>query len=161
MGKLTILALRIVIALALAGSLLVQVVMMPLIWADLEGTPDGLRALFISILVLGIITMQVSAVCIWQLLTMVRRGSVFSPGAFKYVDVVIGAITAASLLTFSLAVLLAPGDVAPGIVGLICGAALVIAGVALLVLVLRALLAQAVAREVEARQLRSELNEVI
>ena len=50
---------------------------------------------------------------------------------------------------------------APGIVGLICGAALVIAGVALIVLVLRMLLAQAVAREVEAQRLRTELNEVI
>lgn len=161
MGTLTILALRIVLALALAGSLFVQVVMMPLIWADLDGTEDWLRALFITILVLGVVTLQVTAICVWQLLTMVRRGSVFSPAAFKYVDVVIGAITAASLLTFSIAVLLAPGDVAPGIVGLICGAALVIAGVALIVLVLRMLLAQAVAREVEAQRLRTELNEVI
>lgn len=161
MGTSTILALRIVIALALAGSLFVQVVMMPLIWVDLEGAALWDRIAFISILVLGIVTMQVSAVCIWQLLTMVRRGSVFSAAAFRYVDVVIGAIAAASALTFLLAVLLAPGDVAPGIVGLICGAALVIAGVALIVLVLRALLAQAVDREVEAERLRSELNEVI
>ena len=161
MGNLTILALRIVIALALAGSLFVQVVMMPLVWADLDGAADGERIAFITILVLGIVTMQVSAVCIWQLLTLVRRGSVFSTAAFAYVDVVIGAIAAASVLTFLLAVLLVPGEVAPGIVGLICGAALVIAGVALIVLVLRALLAQAVAREVEADRLRSELNEVI
>lgn len=161
MGKLTVLALRIVIALALAGSLVVQIVMMPLVWADLDEAEEWGRIAFIVILVLGIITMQVSAVCIWQLLTMVRKGSVFSSAAFKYVDVVIGAIAAASVLTFLLAVLLAPGDVAPGIVGLICGAALVIAGVALIVLVLRTLLAQAVAREIEAQRLRSELNEVI
>lgn len=161
MGQFTILALRIVLILALAGSLVVQVVMMPLIWADLEGTEDWLRALFIAILVLGIVTMQVSAVCIWQLLTMVKRGSVFSPAAFRYVDVMIGAITVAAILVFLIAVLMAPGDVAPGIVGLICGAALVLGGVALIVLVLRMLLAQAVAREVEARKLRSELSEVI
>ena len=37
MGKWTILVLRVVIALALAGSLLVQFVMMPVIWADLDG----------------------------------------------------------------------------------------------------------------------------
>ncbi|MET1043241.1 MAG: DUF2975 domain-containing protein [Microbacteriaceae bacterium] len=161
MGKLTILALRIVIALALVGSLAVQIVMMPLVWADLEGTEDRIRVLFIGILVLGILTMQVSAVCVWRLLTMVRRGSVFTRAAFRYVDIIIGAIATASLLTFLLAVLLAPGDAAPGIVGLICGAALVVAGVALIVLVLRMLLAQAVAREIEAQQLRSELNEVI
>ncbi|MET0932166.1 MAG: DUF2975 domain-containing protein [Mycetocola sp.] len=161
MGNLTILALRIVIALALVGSLAVQILMMPLVWADLEGTEDRIRVLLVGILILGIMTMQVSAICVWRLLTMVRRGSVFTRAAFRYVDIIIVAIAAGSLLTFLLAVLLAPGDAAPGIVGLICGAALVIAGVALIVLVLRALLAQAVAREIEAQQLRSELNEVI
>lgn len=161
MGNLTILALRIVLALALAGSLAVQVLMMPLVWADLEGTDDRIRVLLLGILILGIVTMQVSAICVWILLTMVRRGSVFTPGAFRYVDIIIGSIATGALLTFLLAVLLAPGDAAPGIVGLICGAALVIGGVALIVLVLRMLLAQAVAREIEAQQLRSELNEVI
>jgi hypothetical protein len=161
MGKLLILALRIVIVLALIGSLGVQILMMPLVWVDLEGTDDWVRALLVGILVLGILTMQVSAVCVWRLLTMVSKGSVFTRGAFRYVDIIIAAIATGSLLMFSLAVLLAPGDAAPGIVGLICGAALVIAGVALIVLVLRALLAQAVAREIEAQELRSELNEVI
>jgi hypothetical protein len=161
MGKVTIVALRVVIMLALIGSLAIQILMMPLVWADLEGTEDRIRVLLIGILVLGILTMQVSAVCVWRLLTMVRRGSVFTRAAFRYVDVIIGAIATGSLLMFLLAVLLAPGDAAPGIVGLICGAALVIAGVALIVLVLRTLLAQAVAREIEAQQLRSELNEVI
>ena len=62
---------------------------------------------------------------------------------------------------FGIAVILAPGDIAPGIVLLICGASLMIGGVALLVLVMRALLAQAVERDVEAARLRSELDEVI
>jgi hypothetical protein len=161
MGRVTILALRIVIVLAVVGSVGVQIRMMPLVWADLEGIEDRIRVLLLGILILGIMTMQVSAVCVWRLLTMVRRGSVFTPAAFRYVDVIIGAIAMASLLTFLLAILLAPGDVAPGIVGLLCGAALVIAGVVLIVLVLRALLTQAVAREIEAQQLRAELNEVI
>jgi len=161
MGKLTILALRIVIALALAGSLLVQIVMMPVIWADLEDTEPWMRISFIVLLVLFVVTLQVSAVCIWRLLTMVRRGSVFSVAAFRYVDVIIGAVATASIVIFLIAVLLAPGDAAPGIVGLICGASLVTAGIALLVLVMRMLLAQAVARETEARQLRSELDGVI
>jgi len=161
MGKLTILALRVVIALALAGSLLVQIVMMPVIWADLEGAEQWMRIAFIVLLVLFIVTLQVSAVCIWQLLTMVRRGSVFSSAAFRYVDVIIGAVATASVVIFLIAVLLAPGDAAPGIVGLICGASLVTAGIALLVLVMRMLLAQAVARETEARHLRTELDGVI
>lgn len=162
MGNLTVLALRIVLAISLAGSLFVQSVMVPLLWIDLDEAPPGVRLPVVVIVVLGIVTMQVSAVCVWQLLTMVRRGTVFSHAAFRYVDIVIGAIAAASVLTFCLAVTLAPGEaVAPGVVLLICGLSLVVAGVALIVLVLRMLLAKAVALDAEAHQLQSELDEVI
>lgn len=165
MGKLTVLALRIVLALVLIGTLYVQVVMMPLLATDLEEFgPDsaGRRAALVAIPVLGIVTVQVTLVCVWRLLTMVRKGTVFSDRAFRYVDIIFGAVTAASLLMFGLAVVLAPGEaVAPGIVLLVCGASLMIAGAALIVLVLRALLAQAVAREAEAHRLRTELDEVI
>ena len=99
---------------------------------------------------------------------MVRRGTVFSNAAFRYVDVVIGALVAAAVLMFGVAVLMAslnwvtPEDaVAPGIVLLVCG---IVAGIfcgALIVLVLRMLLAQAVATDVEAAKMRAELDEVI
>jgi len=162
MGKLTVLALRIVLAIALAGSLFVQAVMVPLFWVDLEEAPAGVRVPVVVIVLLGIVTMQVTAVCVWRLLTMVRRGTVFSHAAFRYVDIVIGAIAAASILPLGLAVTLAPGEaVPPGMVLLICGASLIVAGVALVVLVLRMLLAQAVARDAEAHHLRAELDEVI
>ena len=162
MGHLPLLALRVVLAAALAGSLFVQTVMVPLLWADLDEAPAGVRVPVVVIVVLGVVTMQVTGVCVWRLLTMVRRGTVFSHAAFRYVDVVIGAVAAASLLTFGLAVTLAPGEaVAPGIVLLICGVSLVVAGVALIVLVLRMLLAQAVARDAEAHHLQAELDEVI
>jgi len=160
-----VLTLRIVLAMVLAGSLFVQAVMMPLLASDMNGfDPEyaHLRTPLIVIPVLGIVTVQVTVVCVWQLLTMVRRGTVFSHAAFRYVDVVFGAIVAASLLTFSLGVTLAPGDaVAPGIVLLIGGAAVLVAGIALIVLVLRMLLAQAVARDAEAHHLQAELDEVI
>ena len=163
MGKLTILALRIVIAMVLAGSLFVQVRMVPLLSNDLveAGAPDGPRVALLAIVVLGILCVQVVSVCVWRLLTMVRRGTVFSHGAFRFVDIIFGAIALAAVLVFGIAVILAPGETAPGIVMLICGAALMIGGVALVVLVMRTLLAQAVARDVEATQLRSELDEVI
>jgi hypothetical protein len=162
MGNLAVLALRVVIAVALAGSLFVQTVMVPLLWVDLDEAPAAVRTSLVVIVVLGIVTMQVTAVCVWRLLTMVRRGTVFSHAAFRYVDIVIGAIAAASALTFGLAVTLAPGEaVAPGVVLLICGVSLTVAGVALIVLVLRMLLAQAVARDAEAHHLQAELNEVI
>ncbi|MFD0776677.1 DUF2975 domain-containing protein [Streptomonospora algeriensis] len=165
MGKLTVLALRAVLAALLAGSVFVQAVMVPLLAADMEGLDPEvahLRTPLLVIVVLGIVAVQVVLVCVWRLVTMVRRGTVFSHDAFRYVHVVIGAIVAAALLVFALAVLLAPGEaVAPGVVLLLCGASLAVLGVALLVLVLRMLLAQAIARDVEAARMRAELDEVI
>ena len=166
MGNLTILALRIVLAMVLAGSLFVQAVMVPLLATDLnEDFGSDVAAVsvpLIVITVLGIVTIQVTAICVWRLVTMVRRGTVFSHAAFRYVDVVIGAVAAASLLTFGLGVALAPGDaVAPGVVLLIGGLAVIVAGIALIVLVMRMLLAQAVARDAEAHHLQAELDEVI
>ena len=168
MGVIAVSALRVVIVIAFAGSLAVQGVITPLIWQDLEGAPTSVRVPLVVIIVLGVATMQVTAVCIWRLLTMVRRGTVFSAAAFRYVDIVIGSIAAASALTFAIAVVArqsnraTPGDaVAPGIVGLICGVSLVIAGVALIVLVMRHLLAQAVALDSETKHLQAELDAVI
>ncbi|MCY0923732.1 DUF2975 domain-containing protein [Streptomyces sp. H27-G5] len=69
---------------------------------------------------------------------------------------------AAALLVFALGVVLAPGEaVPPGMVLLIGGAGVGVLGVALIVLVLRMLLAQAVARDVEAAHMQAELDEVI
>lgn len=162
MGNPAVLALRIVLAIGLAGSLFVQAVMVPLLAIDLDEAPAAARVPVAVIVLLGIAAVQVTMGCVWRLLTMVRRGTVFSRAAFRYVDIVIGAVVVASLLTFSLGVTLAPGEaVAPGIVLLIGGAGVMVAGVALLVLVLRTLLAQAVARDAEARHLQAELNEVI
>lgn len=165
MGRLTVLALRIVLAVILVGALFVQVVMVPLLAADLgESGPvlAGIRTPIVIITVLGIVTIQITVVCVWRLLTMVHQGTVFSAAAFRYVNTVIAAAAAASLLILGLAVTLAPGDaVPPGVVLLIGGVAVVGAGIALVVLVLRMVLAQAVAREIEAHHLRAELDEVI
>ncbi|MFE0738773.1 DUF2975 domain-containing protein [Streptomyces sp. NPDC058855] len=165
MGKLAVLALRAVLAVLFTGSVFVEAVMVPLLASDLNGlnaTYAYLRTPLLVIVVLGIVTAQVVLVCVWRLVTMVRRGTVFSYGAFRYVDVITGAFAAGAAVVFALAVLLAPGEaVAPGIVLLICGASLAVLGVALIVLVLRMLLAQAVARDVEAARMRDELAEVI
>ncbi len=171
MGKLTVLALRAVLVVLLAGSVFVQAVMVPLLAADLEGLDADLgfrRIALLVIVVLGVVTVEVVLACVWRLVTMVRRGTVFSHAAFQYVHVVIGALVAAALLVFALAVVLAsanrgaPGDVvAPGVVLLICGVVVAILGVALIVVVMRMLLAQAVARDVEASQMQAELDEVI
>jgi len=36
------------------------------------------------ITILGLVTVQVALVCVWRLVTMVRRGTVFSHAAFHY-----------------------------------------------------------------------------
>lgn len=161
MANAVIVVLRIVIALALAGSLFVQTVIVPLAWVDLAGAPMGARIALVVIAVLGVATMQLCGISVWMLLTKVRRGSVFSTSSFRWVDIIIGAVLAAAVLTFAVAVVLAPSDIAPGVVGLICGAALVLGGIALVVVVMKALLRQAIDRETEARTLRDELDEVI
>jgi hypothetical protein len=172
MGKLTVRALRAVLAMVLTGTVLVQALM---VWVLVSGSDPGvlewgpprwpgappLTALRV-ITILGLGTAQVALVCVWRLVTMVRRGTVFSHAAFRYVDGIIGAIVAAALVWFAVTAVNAPGQRAdPGVTLIMGGIAVAILGVALIVLVLRMLLAQAVARDVEAAQMQAELDEVI
>ncbi|MEU7645368.1 DUF2975 domain-containing protein [Streptomyces huasconensis] len=165
MGKLTVGALRVVLVALLAGSVFVQAVLVPLIAADLRGSDGDLASRGVRVVVivlLGFVAAEVVMVCVWRLVTMMRRGTVFSHASFRYVDVVTGAFVAAALLVFALGAVLAPGEaVAPGVVLLVGGVGVAVLGVALIVLVLRMLLAQAVARDVEAHRMRAELDEVI
>ena len=164
MGKLTVHALRAVLALVLTGTVLLQALM---VWALATGLKNGssgslpLTPLRV-VTILGMASVQVAVVCVWRLVTMVRRGTVFSHAAFRYVDIVIGAIVTAALVWFAVTVLNAPGQRAdPGVSVIMGGVGVAILGVALIVLVLRMLLAQAVARDVEASRMRAELDEVI
>ena len=163
MGKLTVHALRAVLVVVLAGTVFVQASMA---WALISGNDpeDGslpLTALRV-ITILGMVSVQVALVCVWRLVTMVRGGTVFSHAAFRYVDDIIGAIVAAALVWFAVTALNAPGQRDdPGVTLIMGGIGVAILGAALIVLVLRMLLAQAVARDVEATQLKAELDEVI
>src|SRR6201746_376870 len=163
MGKLTVGALRAVLVLVLAGTVFVQAGM---VWSLATGSDpeDGSLPLtpLRAITILGMVSVQVALVCVWRLVTMVRRGTVFSHAAFRYVDVVIGAIVAAALVWFAVTAINAPGQRDdPGVTLIMGGVGVAILGVALIVLVLRMLLAQAVARDGEAAQMQAELDEVI
>ncbi|MER6127401.1 DUF2975 domain-containing protein [Streptomyces sp. NPDC001795] len=163
MGKLTVRALRAVLVVVLTGTVFVQGLM---VWALVSGSDPEDGSLPLTplrvITILGIGTAQVALVCVWRLVTMVRRGTVFSHAAFRYVDVIIGAIIAAALVWFAVTALNAPGQRDdPGVTLIMGGIGVAILGVALIVLVLRMLLAQAVARDVEAAQMQAELDEVI
>ncbi|MFF4117182.1 DUF2975 domain-containing protein [Streptomyces sp. NPDC001714] len=163
MGKLTVRALRAVLAVVLTGTVFVQAGM---VWVLVSGNDpeDGTLPLTAMrlITILGMVAAQVALVCVWRLVTMVRRGTVFSDAAFRYVDGVIGAIVGAALLWFAVTAVNAPGQRDdPGVTVIMSGIGVAILGVALIVLVLRMLLAQAVARDVEAAQMQAELDEVI
>ena len=161
MGKLAVNALRAVLGLVLTGTVFVQAMM---VLAMATKPDDGSLPLtpLRVVTILGMMSAQLALVCVWRLVTMVRRGTVFSHAAFRYVDLVIGAIVAAALVWFSVTIINAPGQRAdPGVSLIMGGIGVAILGVALIVLVLRMLLAQAVAREDEAAQLRAELDEVI
>jgi hypothetical protein len=163
MGKLTLCALRTVLVVLLVGTVLVQALM---VWTLVSGNDPEDGSLPLTplrvITILGLVSAQVVLVCVWRLVTMVRRRTVFSSAAFRYVDVVIGAIVAAALVWFAVTILNAPGQRDdPGVTVIMGGVGLAILGVALIVLVLRMLLAQAVARDAEASQMQAELNDVI
>ena len=163
MGKIAVHALRAVLVLVLAGTVFVQASM---VWVLISGNDpeDGTLPLtaFRVCTILGMVSVQVALVCVWRLVTMVRRGTVFSHAAFRYVDVVIGAIVSAALVWFAVTAINAPDQRDdPGVTIIMGGIGVAILGVALIVLVLRMLLAQAVARDVEAAQMQAELDGVI
>lgn len=144
MSATTTTALRVVLVLGLVGSVLVEAVMVPLLFLDLDDAPAAVRVQVVAIVLLGIVAIQAVMVCTWRLLTLARQGEVFSPASLRYVDVISAAVAAGALLLFWLGAVAAPGeDVAPGVVLLLGGAGGLVLGAALVVRVMRALLVQA------------------
>ncbi|MDA5282210.1 DUF2975 domain-containing protein [Streptomyces sp. NPDC054904] len=161
MGKLAVRALRAVLVVVLTGTVFVQASM---VWALVDRSQDESLPLtpLRVIVILGMVAGQVALAGVWRLVSMVRRGTVFSHAAFRYVDAVIGAIVAVALLWFAVTAINAPGQREdPGVTVIMGGIGLAVLGVALIVLVLRMLLVQAVARDVQAARMQAELDEVI
>ncbi|MBT0993738.1 DUF2975 domain-containing protein [Cellulomonas sp. DKR-3] len=158
-------AVRAVIVLVIAGLLFVQCVILPLLAVDIaEEEPElaPLRWVVVGIMIAGLLAAEVALVCIWRLLRLARRDAPFSTSAFRDVDVIIGCAAAGAVLAFALGWVLAPGEaVAPGIVAVIGIGGVCCAGIALLVVVMRLLLAKAVTLDTTASALRAELDEVI
>lgn len=163
MTTLAVGALRIVLTMVIAATVFIQVA---LVWTLVSGRDpeDGsarLTALRI-LTVVGVVAVQIALVSVWRLVAMVRRGTVFSNAAFRSVDILIGSIAAVSLVWFVVTAVNAPEQREdPGVTLIMGGIGVGILGVALIVLVLRMLLAQAVARDAEATQLRAELDRAL
>ncbi|MGW4489780.1 DUF2975 domain-containing protein [Amycolatopsis sp. NPDC004368] len=157
----TVQALRVVLVVVFVGTLFVQVGMVVAFAVKPEDGTMPLTALRVMVIV-GMGAVQLAVWCVGRLVGMVRRGTVFSHAAFRYVDGVIGAIVAAAVVWFAVTIVNAPGQRDdPGVTLIMGGIGVAILGVALVVVVLRMLLAQAVARDGEAARMRSELDEVI
>ncbi|MGW7351596.1 DUF2975 domain-containing protein [Streptomyces sp. NPDC054784] len=146
--------LRAGVALALLAGLFGQAVVIPTTAADEVDRfpPYGPYELpYVTVAVLGVACVQVALVATWVLLGMVRRDALFTPRAFRWVDMIIGASAAATLLALGVTGHLLVADIpSPDdgmeLLGALFTAAAgtgVGAGFALLVVVMRGLLHKA------------------
>jgi Protein of unknown function (DUF2975) len=158
MHQITIVSLKSLIAVLLALLVLCQVVVVPVIAAEMaERLPPLAYLQWPGVVAAAffVLCLQAALVCVWRLLTLAREGIIFNIRAFAYVDVILGAIIAATLIVVAtLGVLTTAGAASPSI-ALLCVLGIVIGAVlALLVVVMRGLLRQA-------SQLESDLAEVV
>lgn len=124
-------------------------------WARLYPEFAALQAPALVIAVAFILCVQVVLVCIWRLLRLIDGDVPFSAKSFRYIDVIIAAIVIADLLILTALILLtAAGAGNPSVLLLGSFGVVVGAGLALLVAVLRGLLAQAL-------ELQQDLAEVV
>lgn len=153
-----ILALRALIATMLLLLLVAQVIAVPFVAASFaDDYPDFayLMAPGIVAAIVLILCVQLVFVCVWKLLTLVQRERIFSSDAFRYVDVILFTIVAATVLVgATLVTLLIAGATTPSISLLVVFGIVVGAGLSLLVVVLRGLLTKAL-------QLQQDLSEVV
>ncbi|MEU2603577.1 DUF2975 domain-containing protein [Streptomyces albus] len=153
-----------IVVVFLAG-LFGQIVVIPTTAADeVENFPPyaPFAVPYATVAILGIVCVQVALVAVWRLLSMVREDAIFTPLAFRWVDVIIGASVVATLLALGTAAHLffatipSPDDGMDVVSAL--GAAVVCVGAgaafAMLVVVMRSLLRKAT-------ELQTEIAEVI
>lgn len=98
--------------------------------------------------VLFLLLVEVTLVCVWRLLSLVRAERIFSPDAFRYVDIILAALCAAgALILASYVVIVLNRAVSLQLTLLATLGVVVSAGLALLVVVLRGLLRKALELE--------------
>ena len=144
MERLTLNALRAVLALVLAGTAIIQLAM---VWAlvsgrDPEGGSASLTVLRLLALV-GLAAVQVGTVSVSRIVAMVRGRSVTPHATQHSLDVLSGSFVAVALVWFGVTGVNAPGQRDdPGVTVIMGGIGVGILGIALFVRVLRMLLVQ-------------------
>ena len=137
--------LRGLLVLAFAAMVVLQVMSVPGTLAyNAERSDDPFWHLpLLVVLEAELVCVEVVIVTTWVLLGMVRNDRIFSDAAFRWVDVIIGAIAAAWLIWAGLGAYVALTSDDPGLPLVLAIMLLVGAVVGLLMLVMRALLTQA------------------
>ncbi|MGP6173335.1 DUF2975 domain-containing protein [Corynebacterium sp. A21] len=164
MNPFMLLALRIIFGTSFLIITAVQVLLIIKLIADGQdqGELSPIPLVILVILILaGLCCVQVVIVCLFKLLHLVAHNRIFNRETFRWVDTIAIAIAVAAVLVPPAAYIPAELDDAPGLILVSLVLSMLIFGVALLVYVQRTLLAQAVNRDVQARQLESELDGVI
>ena len=145
------LALRSLIIVLMLLLLLAQFVAVPYVAAGFAAryeqfAPLQLPGVVAAILL--IVCVQATFVCVWQLLSLVRRDAIFSRAAFRWVDGILVALIVATVITAAAFVLLlAAGATTPSISLLVLFGIVIGCGLCLLVVVLRGLLEKALRLE--------------
>src|SRR5690606_1618663 len=126
-------ALKTLIAVMIVLLLACQVILIPRVAAmTADRNPDlaYLEAPGIVAAVLFLVCVQVVLLCVWKLLSLVRASEIFSPKAFRYVDIIIGTLIAASLIIIVSNIIIAaaqagsPSILLVSVLGLVVGAGL-------------------------------------
>lgn len=158
MQRSTILVLKVLIGALLALLVTCQIFVVPAVAAQSAWRYHEIAYLQVPGIIVGIlflICVQVVLVCVWRLLSLVRRDAIFSERAFPDVDVSLGAVGFATLLVAVTLVTFMVTGVENASITLLCVLGLVVGGgLSLLIVVLRGLLKKA-------WQLEQDLSEVV
>ncbi|MFJ3233934.1 DUF2975 domain-containing protein [Streptomyces sp. NPDC086787] len=160
MNRVFITALRVGIVTAVLAGLFAQAVVIPTTAADeVDRFPPyaPFATPYVIVAIVGVACVQVALAATWMLLAMVRRDAIFTPLAFRWVDVIIGSAVVGTLLSvgvtghLALAHIPSPDDGMELIGALAAAAACAGAGAAfaMLVVVMRGLLRKATGLQTE------------
>ncbi len=147
MQSTTIVLLKALIGVLLAMIVACQVFIVPAVAAQSAWRFHEVAYLQVPGIVVGILFLacvQVVLICVWRLLSLVRRDAIFSERAFPEVDVSLGAVAVATFLVVVTLVTLTAAGVRNGSITLLCVLGIVVgAGLSLLIVVMRGLLHKA------------------
>ncbi|WP_040337614.1 DUF2975 domain-containing protein [Candidatus Blastococcus massiliensis] len=138
--------LRVFLVLLFALLVMLQAFSLPGQFAHMaEESPDQahLRWPLTAVAVFWVLCVQVVVVCTWRLLALVQRDEIFSAGALRWVDGIVGAIGAAWVVLLGVFLLVGFTADDPGLPLLLFVVLLAGAALGLLMVVMRALLRQA------------------